>query len=106
MGAREQNGDAIALCGARARKSGDERVPAAELRTPGVPRDAGGCSPARISRQGARLLQLALHRQVRLLDCGRHRTDIYPGSEVGLDETSRAERYLAYAFRTTKTSPP
>src|ERR1022692_4624777 len=50
---------------------GPLRVPHGDLRPPGVQRDAGGRAPARLSGQGAELLELALHRQWRLLVGGR-----------------------------------
>ena len=59
-------------------EAGPLRLPADELRPAGVSRNAGGRAPARLSRQGAGLLELALHRQRRLLLRRRHRPDLHP----------------------------
>ncbi len=52
-------------------------LPDAELRPPGVPRDAGGCAPARLPRQGAGMFELALQRPQRLLLGRRHRAHVH-----------------------------
>ena len=77
LGPRPQAGHALALRGAGARGAGALRLPADDVRPPGIPRDAGGRAPARLPGQGAGLLELALHRQERLLLGRRHRAHLH-----------------------------
>ena len=79
LGARAEAGHALALRGAGEGGPGALRVPHGDLRQPGVQRDAGGRASAGVSRQGAELFQLAVHRQRRVLFGGRTGPDLYLG---------------------------